>query len=341
MDYQLLLTPGAPGRRYGEPDTNYYQYNLDYFDAALRGAGLDPLLRLEPEPTPVDLAQALRRLAASIAGRLEAGRLNIVGLSNYNGRSIVCLHLALLLRAAAHEQQVPLMLVGGGPHFARQLLERQGQPMLDSVEHALLQSCEVGGQRVPLYDGVVCGGFQALVQLLHAVEADRLLLQHGFYRPLDDPPPGYFYLDRQQLEVVGQGRSRAPALDLAPLTLVQIPRRRGCSLVSFFSNRCGHGCGFCSLPRPFQFSTDQVLAGIRPRVLLVGIPSDVLYTASEVEALAQGIPESELAWIDSPHGHDAFLMELEEVSEILSSFRSGIAHQSHGPALARRVQQCA
>ena len=263
MDYQLLLTPGAPGRRYGEPDTNYYQYNLDYFDAALRGAGLDPLLRLEPEPTPVDLAQALRRLAASIAGRLEAGRLNIVGLSNYNGRSIVCLHLALLLRAAAHEQQVPLMLVGGGPHFARQLLERQGQPMLDSVEHALLQSCEVGGQRVPLYDGVVCGGFQALVQLLHAVEADRLLLQHGFYRPLDDPPPGYFYLDRQQLEVVGQGRSRAPALDLAPLTLVQIPRRRGCSLVSFFSNRCGHGCGFCSLPRPFQFSTDQVLAGIR------------------------------------------------------------------------------
>ena len=86
---------------------------------------------------------------------------------------------------------------------------------------------------------------------------------------------------------------------------------------------------------------DEVLAGIRPRVLLVGIPSDVLYTASEVEALAQGIPESELAWIDSPHGHDAFLMELEEVSEILSSFRSGIAHQSHGPALARRVQQCA
>ena len=86
---------------------------------------------------------------------------------------------------------------------------------------------------------------------------------------------------------------------------------------------------------------EEVLAGIRPRVLLVGIPSDVLYTAAEVEALAHGIPGSELAWIQSPHGHDAFLMELSEVSEILSSFRSTVEHGASGPAPAGRVQQCA
>jgi len=95
------------------------------------------------------------------------------------------------------------------------------------------------------------------------------------------------------------------------------------------------------LGRGLDGDLEEVLAGIRPRVLLVGIRSDVLYTAPEIEGLARGIPGAELAWIDSPHGHDSFLMEVEEVSEILSSFRSRLAHQSPEPAAERRVQQCA
>lgn len=67
----------------------------------------------------------------------------------------------------------------------------------------------------------------------------------------------------------------------------------------------------------------SVLNGIQPRTLVVGISSDILYLPEELEELAAGIPGGELVWIGSPHGHDAFLMEQEELSGILAAFRSG------------------
>ncbi len=66
---------------------------------------------------------------------------------------------------------------------------------------------------------------------------------------------------------------------------------------------------------------EEVLAAVRPPALLVGIPSDTLYLPEELETLAQGIPSAELAWIESPHGHDAFLIHQDKVSELLASFR--------------------
>ena len=69
-------------------------------------------------------------------------------------------------------------------------------------------------------------------------------------------------------------------------------------------------------------SLEEVLSGIRPPVLCVGIPSDVLYLPGEVETLAAGIPGGELAWIESPHGHDAFLVERDQVNELVGGFRN-------------------
>jgi homoserine O-acetyltransferase len=88
-------------------------------------------------------------------------------------------------------------------------------------------------------------------------------------------------------------------------------------------------------------SLEGILQGIRPKVLLVGIPSDVLYTPEEVEELAEGIPGSELAWIESPHGHDAFLMELDEVSEILRAFRARAGLSVSLVSEEGRVERCA
>jgi homoserine O-acetyltransferase len=53
--------------------------------------------------------------------------------------------------------------------------------------------------------------------------------------------------------------------------------------------------------------------------LFVGINSDVLYTAQEVRemaALSGGIYRE----IHSPHGHDAFLIETDQVERILADF---------------------
>lgn len=53
--------------------------------------------------------------------------------------------------------------------------------------------------------------------------------------------------------------------------------------------------------------------------LFVGIDSDVLYTAAEVREAAI-LAGGRYAEIKSPHGHDAFLIETDQVERILSSF---------------------
>ena len=72
----------------------------------------------------------------------------------------------------------------------------------------------------------------------------------------------------------------------------------------------------------------EVLSGLRAEVLVVGIGSDVLYPPNEVEELARGIPGAELTWIDSPHGHDAFLMEQDQLSETIRSFRQRVGDEA-------------
>jgi len=53
--------------------------------------------------------------------------------------------------------------------------------------------------------------------------------------------------------------------------------------------------------------------------LFVGIDSDVLYTAQEVREMA-GLCQGLYREIKSPHGHDAFLIETDQVERILADF---------------------
>lgn len=53
--------------------------------------------------------------------------------------------------------------------------------------------------------------------------------------------------------------------------------------------------------------------------LFVGINSDVLYTAAEVREMAR-LAGGRYAEIRSPHGHDAFLIETDQVERILGDF---------------------
>ena len=66
---------------------------------------------------------------------------------------------------------------------------------------------------------------------------------------------------------------------------------------------------------------EQVVREIEARALFVGISSDVLYPPQEIEAAASVWPGSEYALLESPHGHDAFLIEGETVNLLLKSFR--------------------
>ena len=55
-------------------------------------------------------------------------------------------------------------------------------------------------------------------------------------------------------------------------------------------------------------------------VLCIGIDSDILYPVQEQKAIASKIPNGEYAEIKSVHGHDAFLIEFEQMNLIVNRF---------------------
>ncbi|MBE6177279.1 MAG: homoserine O-acetyltransferase [Rikenellaceae bacterium] len=62
------------------------------------------------------------------------------------------------------------------------------------------------------------------------------------------------------------------------------------------------------------------LAKITARTVLVGITSDIIFTPAEMRTLQSQIPGSRYYEIDSPFGHDGFLVEHEQLNQILYPF---------------------
>ena len=65
---------------------------------------------------------------------------------------------------------------------------------------------------------------------------------------------------------------------------------------------------------------EQELAQITAETILVGITSDIIFTPEEMRTLQLQIPESRYYEIDSPFGHDGFLVEHVQLNEILYPF---------------------
>ena len=67
----------------------------------------------------------------------------------------------------------------------------------------------------------------------------------------------------------------------------------------------------------------QVLGQMSMPALVMGIDSDVLYPEAEAKALVEHLPNASYARINSPHGHDAFLIEFPQVAVRLRRFLAG------------------
>ncbi len=76
-------------------------------------------------------------------------------------------------------------------------------------------------------------------------------------------------------------------------------------------------------------SIAEALALIEQPVLVLGIESDGLFTFAEQEELAEHIRDSRLERIDSPEGHDAFLLQFEQVNRYILAFFEGGARGYH------------
>ena len=62
------------------------------------------------------------------------------------------------------------------------------------------------------------------------------------------------------------------------------------------------------------------LSQIRQPTLVIGIQSDGLFTFAEQREIASGIPNARLRKIESPEGHDAFLLQFEQVNHHILEF---------------------
>ena len=72
-------------------------------------------------------------------------------------------------------------------------------------------------------------------------------------------------------------------------------------------------------------SAAAALQRITAECLVVGISTDLIFTVPEMQALHRMLPRSTYHQIDSPFGHDGFLVEHEQLNRILNPF----IHSTH------------
>ncbi|MEU7531442.1 homoserine O-acetyltransferase [Saccharothrix sp. NPDC042600] len=60
------------------------------------------------------------------------------------------------------------------------------------------------------------------------------------------------------------------------------------------------------------------LSRVRARTIVAGIDSDRLYPVRQQAEIAEGVPGADLRVITSPHGHDAFLIEVDQVGALVT-----------------------
>lgn len=83
----------------------------------------------------------------------------------------------------------------------------------------------------------------------------------------------------------------------------------------------------------------DVLSRIRQPALVVSVASDVLYPPHEQEELARWLPNARYAVLDSPEGHDGFLIESEALATMIAEFRRELAGER--PRAATKVSAAA
>jgi homoserine O-acetyltransferase len=155
----------------------------------------------------------------------------------------------------------------------------------------------------------------------------------GNYPPDDPPTDGLatarmmaMVSYRSQPSFEGRfGRGTMPEKEGAPYAVESYLRHHGEKLVDRFDANC-----YVVLTRQMDMHDvargrgeyGATLSSIEQPTLVVGIDSDVLYPLREQRELAEHLPRATLEVLSAPHGHDAFLIELDDLNETVAAWRT-------------------
>jgi homoserine O-acetyltransferase len=152
--------------------------------------------------------------------------------------------------------------------------------------------------------------------------------------PLDDPPTDGLATARMMAMVSYRsqpsfegrfGREVMEKQDDRPYAVESYLRHHGETLVDRFDAHC-----YVTLTKQMDTHDvtrgrgeyEAVLSSIEQPALVVGIDSDVLYPLREQQELAKHLSHADLEVLSAPHGHDAFLIELDDLNEIVAAWRA-------------------
>ena len=67
-----------------------------------------------------------------------------------------------------------------------------------------------------------------------------------------------------------------------------------------------------------RVSIENALQQTKAKTIVIGVYTDILFPLSEQQFIAENIPGAKLAAINSLYGHDGFLLEFEQIQEIIT-----------------------
>ena len=142
--------------------------------------------------------------------------------------------------------------------------------------------------------------------------------------PADSPDP-QFHGPSSSNEGGGNSLTGGEALPMSKYFSAQsYLRYQGTKFVKRFDSNC-----YIAMTRKLDThdvsrgradTIDEALSMIEQPTLVLGIESDGLFTFAEQQEIAEHVGNARLERIDSPEGHDAFLLQFEQVNKYILSF---------------------
>jgi homoserine O-acetyltransferase len=76
-------------------------------------------------------------------------------------------------------------------------------------------------------------------------------------------------------------------------------------------------------------SIESALQNIKAKTLAIGITTDILFPVSEQQFIADNVPGAQLITIHSNYGHDGFLLEFEQIQNVINHFLENHTQAKH------------